>query len=263
MDTHVPDTTINTEAQMQKTLPMWQNKKIFAISIFVLIVLGLILISLGNKTPVSQTLLKIYPTPTSVALPPNAYQHLLITVSPDDGSSDNSLFATIAATFSRPLSSSEKAYVKMRVQPNIPGEIVWSSARDKATFIPSVHLLTSTTYTVTLSYGSSSKEWSFTTVSDSAVSQEDQNNIQLQSDDLFGKWQSNLYSSYAWYDSLPLQTSDYYTYFDVNSKTFISDLYVSPTDKGKIQSLKQEVIQQLQSLGIDTSTYKLVWNITP
>ncbi len=242
----------------------WRKKKILGFSFLIFVAFGLLVLSLFIKKPLPKSAIPtLFPTPTPVALPPYAYQNLSIVTTPEDKSTNNSLFATVSAIFSRPLSPAEEARVKITISPNIAGRQIWSNTKEQISFIPSTYLSTNTTYTALLSYGNVTKTWSFTTVPSESVSQQDQNNIQLQSDGQFGQWQSQLYTTYPWYDNLPLQTNDYFTYFDTSTKQFISSLYVSQTDSGKIQSLKQEVIQQLQSFGVDTTAYKFVWNITP
>lgn len=208
-------------------------------------------------------LIRYVPTPTPISLPANAYEHLTISLAPLGNSQNNNLFATISATFSRSLTPAEKIYTKIALSPGLKGSLMWSKNNTIISFTPNTHLDTDKTYSVVLTYGSLIKTWSFSTVSQANLSQEDINNVQLQSDEQYGVWQNNLYNNYPWYDNFPLQTKDYYTYFDIDTKEFMSNLYAQPTDSDKIKILKQQIMETIQSLGIDTEKYKFVWNITP
>lgn len=258
----IQPTTENQNTQIPETKPWYKKRWILLLILFVILFALVLLSLLKNPTPQS-FLMKNSPTPTPVSLPIHGYQHLTISVSPLENSVNNSLFATISATFSRSLTLSEKAYTKIVLSPNIPGSLVWSSNNKVVTFIPDVHLESDKTYTAKLTYGLTAKIWLFSTVSQENISQEDLQKGQLQSDEQYGAWQNNLYDTYPWYDALPLQTSDYYTYFDIDTQQFISSLYVQPSDSKKISELKQQIMEKVQSLGVDTKKYGFTWNTTP
>lgn len=252
------------EEQMNGIALLWHDKKVLFLSSLVVLACILVISSMFIKKPES-TVYTPTPiaSPTPIPLPQNAYNNLSIaSVSPEDGSTNTSLFATISATFSKPLSIAEQQHATVSLSPNTQGTVSWSQTNDTINFTPDIHLNTGTTYTVTLQYGVATKSWSFTTIADTNVSQEDQAAIQLQSDAAWGNWQNQVTTDYPWYDNLPLQTSDYFTYFDIDTKSFISDLYINKSDTAKMNQLKQSILQQLQSFGIDTTKYKFVWNIT-
>lgn len=245
-------------------MELLKNKKILFATLALVGAIILVVFSSFLKKPSElSTSPTTIPTPTPIPLPPTAFRDLSIeSVTPEDLSSSTSLFASISASFSRPLSDAEKERVFITLDPSVDGSISWSGTNDTFIFTPG-RFNTATLYKVVLNYGALTKSWSFTTVSDANISIEDQNSIQLQSDDQFGAWQSKLYESYPWYDNFPLQTSDYFTYFDIDTKQFVSDIYGDPKNTQRIDVIKLEVLQQVQSFGININNYKFVWNTTP
>ena len=240
-----------------------KNKKILLIILggIVLVILWMVTFLLTarpeNPTVALPTPL---PTPTNIPLPPSAYLNTSITsFEPANGNDNISLFATVSATFSRPLTPAEQQHVSLTSSPSTDGSTSWSSDKTTISFTPS-RFTTNTLYTISISFGSITNSWTFTTVPDTSLSQEDKNALQLQSDNNFGAWQNQLYSSYPWYDHLPLQSDQYFTFFDINTRQFITDIYTDPNNTDTIRAIKQEVVGKLQSLGIDTSKYLFVWN---
>ncbi|MBI2430788.1 MAG: hypothetical protein HYV39_02130 [Candidatus Levybacteria bacterium] len=94
---------------------------------------------------------------------------------------------------------------------------------------------------------------------------EDQLKIQTQSDKKFSDWQKDIYKNYPWYNSLPLQTDNYFVYFDLDEKKFIAYLYPKTSSKASLEeqviSFKNEIITQLGVLGADSSKYIFQWII--
>lgn len=91
--------------------------------------------------------------------------------------------------------------------------------------------------------------------------------IQTQADKNFGDWQKDIYTTYPWYDKLPLQTNTYYVYFDLAKKKMIALLYPDKTATSpfyqQIDSLKKEVVDKLQELGIPVAEGEIEWVISP
>lgn len=238
-------------------------KVIILASAVLAVAFGLVLFAITLKKPQQRIQQPIYTTPTPSPLPPTAFTALTVVgFSPVDQSTNISLFASVSATFSRPITEAEKQHVSLATAPVTPGSLNWSQNNTVVTFSPT-HLATNTSYQASLIFGSQSIHWSFTTASDANLSQNDKNALQLQSDDQFGAWQQNVYNNYPWYDNFPLQTAGYFTYFDLDTKSFISDLYGDPNDTQTMNNLKQEILQKIQSLGVNITMYKFVWNITP
>lgn len=87
------------------------------------------------------------------------------------------------------------------------------------------------------------------------------------SDENFSSWVSSVKNSYPWYRNLPLQTEQYFLYFDLQKKGFIGKLYPK---KNNVTSIDQQVANfktiinnQLKNLGIDINLYQFEWIVEP
>lgn len=91
--------------------------------------------------------------------------------------------------------------------------------------------------------------------------------VQEKLDQQTGKDIQDVNTNYPWYKNLPLQTASYYVDFDTLKKVFLVDIYPSQASSlsvnDQINNLKTAVLNQMQGLGIDTSSYQIVWSITP
>jgi len=89
--------------------------------------------------------------------------------------------------------------------------------------------------------------------------------IQTAWDQQFNAIQQQNSALYPWENSLPLQSSKYFTYFDLERKIFVSELY--PTNNATINTqvtnFKTQILSALQHVGIDTTKYQFEWHITP
>lgn len=96
---------------------------------------------------------------------------------------------------------------------------------------------------------------------------EEENKLQIKYDKEFGEWQENVLNNYPWYESLPLQTENYFVYFDLDKKIFIADLYPKESAPESVDTqvtfMKNEIQNRLEVLGIDTALYNFEWNIKP
>jgi len=99
------------------------------------------------------------------------------------------------------------------------------------------------------------------------MSQDDKMKMQEISDQNYTKWQKINDSNYPWYNNLPLQTDNYFVYFDLDKKIFIGKLYPKQSSSISIDSqtasMKTEINLTLIKLGIDTTKYSFDWQITP
>lgn len=90
--------------------------------------------------------------------------------------------------------------------------------------------------------------------------------LQTEADEKYGKWQEEVITNYPWYNELPLQTGDYFVYFDVDQKKFISQLYPKSTNptpiNQQVENMKQRIMSELQAKKITTSNYEFVWNVS-
>ncbi len=83
------------------------------------------------------------------------------------------------------------------------------------------------------------------------VSEEEAQAVQSESDREFSQWQEEIYSNYPWYSSLPLQTSEYFVYLDLEKKAIFAILYQDQIPADQIDTTKVSIINQLSSLGIN------------
>lgn len=62
---------------------------------------------------------------------------------------------------------------------------------------------------------------------------------------------------YPWLQSLPLQTPNYFVYFDTSTNEFTAEIYNTSQE----QQLRQEILSRLQALNINTADYTINWQI--
>lgn len=74
-------------------------------------------------------------------------------------------------------------------------------------------------------------------------------------DEQFLKVQNQVHQQYPWYDSFPLQTDQYFVYFDRDKNIFKGIIYNASSEA----SIKSEVDQKLKSLNVDISKYSIEW----
>ena len=71
------------------------------------------------------------------------------------------------------------------------------------------------------------------------------------------------YKAYPWYDQLPPKNNNYLVGFDSSTKSFFVELYPKASSSTSVEDqtaqLKNNVIQILQSIGVNTSSYKIEW----
>ncbi len=241
--------------QISLLLDFIKKHKIFTFSVGILligffIVLILLLGSLsrpGKNPSPTQTTGQITP-------PPNLS---ILSVDPENNALINKIYPQIAVTFSKPITTFERSNISLSASPTIAGGKTWSLDQKTLFFTPKDPLLPSTTYALSIKYGNTElTRWDFSTVSAANVSIEDQARAQSAADENVAKIQENILKNYPWYNQLPLQTSSYFVYFEVDKKKFIGQLYSA---SNQFAALKDEVINKLQSIGVDTSKLSIEW----
>lgn len=99
------------------------------------------------------------------------------------------------------------------------------------------------------------------------LSEEDQIKRQAIMDENTLKKEREIFSTYPWYDKLPLRAADYFVYFDLEKKIFVGLLYPANTSQNEIVSqtvtMKAEIRKSLTDLGIDVEKYEFEWVIKP
>lgn len=191
---------------------------------------------------------------------------LLTAFSPQDKAMGVSTNSQISVTFSRPLSSQEADAVKLSSNPSVTFKKS-VAANTTLIFIPVSPLEPGQTYRMELSYTGGQKNWSFITISYSALTSEDKLKLQTKSDQEFGSLVDNVYKNYPWYDKLPLQTNDYFVFFNTDKREFQATLYPknssnTPLDK-QAEELRAQILKSLDTLGIETKQYNFNWDIKP
>ncbi len=184
-------------------------------------------------------------------------------VTPSNQTQVVSLYEPISITFSRSLSNSEQSHIQIVAQPGITGNYEWQTD-NSLTFTPTAPLWMQNSYSLTVTYFSNPLySWSFSTPENpEEVPVDDQIKNQAKADEEFGKWVSDIYTNYPWYDKLPLMTDNYFVYFDLDQKKFEGKIYIqdisTPTPE-QIQQYKDETITTLESLGVNTLEFQIHW----
>ncbi len=80
---------------------------------------------------------------------------------------------------------------------------------------------------------------------------------QVQADHEWGQWQQKTQETYPWLNKLPLQTPQYYVYFDVNQQKFIADIYIASQES----LLKTDIVNRLKAQEIPTDSFPFLWNV--
>jgi flagellar basal body-associated protein FliL len=229
------------------------NNKILIISIIITVIVALavltISILLSNKPPTLFT---------------------IASVSPEPYSQNINLSPQIHITFSRQLTKNEEKTVSINISPSVKNSLIWENTDNSFALSLGENLLPQTDYLVTVNYPANSYSWRFRTQGPTQEpTQETQppQTEQGQADLRFSQGQQDFLKSHPWYNNLPPENDNYYINYDVGANDFYVDLY--PTSNSstpintQIEQFKNEVINVLKSLGIDTSTYKIEWIIAP
>lgn len=96
---------------------------------------------------------------------------------------------------------------------------------------------------------------------------QDQIKLQEQADRDFTEQSKQLDNSYPWLDKLPIQSTNYFVYFNTDQKQFIGKIYPQKSSNIPIdqqgKNYQQEIITKLQNLIPDYSKYNINWVIQP
>lgn len=239
------------------------RQKLLFLLVFVVFLLVVIQVTLSLSKSIRVTTTQTsLPTPTPILAPlPKDLTNITITTTP--AQADNvSILATVSATFPRAIKENEKSNITLTISPIVEGAISWSSDNRTVSFTHIRAFITSQSYTTTLAYFNKRLVWSFTTASQDNLNQQEQNQLQLQADEDFGRWQQSVYDNFPWYDLLPIQSNSYFVFFDTASKKFIATLYVDQTSS-QVEELKKDILSQFLTLGIPTNKYPFVWKYSP
>ena len=88
------------------------------------------------------------------------------------------------------------------------------------------------------------------------LSEQDQIKTQQESDQRTGELKANSEKLYPWQDKLPIQTTEYFVYFDEDQKKFIAKIYLK---NRTVEVVKNEVVAELQQQEFPLNTYPIEW----
>jgi len=77
------------------------------------------------------------------------------------------------------------------------------------------------------------------------------------SDDNWGKKMQETSNTYPWLDQFPIQTDEYFVYFDINKKTFVAKIF----SKENANLIKETIINELKNINPDYSPYPIDFQI--
>jgi len=225
-----------------------ENKKILVVLIFVLlfIVFGIIIFFKKNN-------------PKTNIVP--------VSYTPSQQATKVSPFAAINVVFSRPATLDEEKNISLSILPKTDNSALWSNDKKSIYFTTDNPLNLSTRYQVTLTTLSNKFTWYFTTASDTELSEQDQVKLQGAFDLQYTKTQQTFNEKYPWYSKIPPQNNDNFIVFDYTTDTF--NIFIYPKSKvntpqpAQITSLENEATQELKNIGVDVSSYKINWLISP
>jgi len=88
---------------------------------------------------------------------------------------------------------------------------------------------------------------------------------QAQADKAYAQRDKQIVAQYPWFFEFPILTDDYFLYFDLQQKQFIAKLYPKTSSQtpydAQVAQFKNEVLQKLNELQIDTTNYPVSWVI--
>jgi hypothetical protein len=189
---------------------------------------------------------------------PNSIQEIeIVDYSPKDKSRTSSIFTPISVTFSTNIPSSSHQLFSVQLTPRTAGTTSWVN-NNTLRFTPNTPLLSNTTYQVNVLYGNKEYAWSFSTPKPEDVPLEDKNKSQIEADRRYSELQENTLEKYPWLSQLPLQTAQYFVYFDTNKKQFIAKIY--PSEQQTSQEIQSLIVSELQRIGA-SNTENIDWQI--
>lgn len=239
------------------------KKRWVLIAIFIIILGSYFIYGTIQKETTYKKQILSKPTPTPAIL-----ASAIFYVSPANKSINVELYPEITVVFTNPLSPVESSSVTIKSSPLISGEQQFSSDYKTLTISVSKALDVNKNYLLSIEVnGVEIYSWTFTTSSLENVSSQDQARAQTEADLNFSKNAEEISNSYPWRENLPLQTDDYFLYFDIEKEVFVGKIYLNnepqASVENRINSLKEQILLRLKALGVDTSRYQFIWKTVP
>lgn len=73
-----------------------------------------------------------------------------------------------------------------------------------------------------------------------------------------GQLKADTEKQYPWLDQLPLQTTEYFVFFDEDKRKFIAKLYLKSRSADVV---KNEVVAELQNIPVPLDKYPIEWKV--
>lgn len=238
-------------------MEVFKNKKIYYIAGVLLLALIPFVLFLFQKVQKPQN----NPNATNALTPsPASLSNLsIISITPRDNSTSPNYYQQVQVTFSRSVTGMEKSQIQIQISPPIHASQIWDNSNTLLTATPTTALSPSQKYTITVTYGNSDINTSFTTLSTDQATQ-----LQGQADKNFNQQLQNTAQQYPWFSQLPLQTDNYFVYFDLNKKQFIARIYNGPSlTQTQLTATKNEIQSKLSSLGVNLNNFTVDWQLVP
>lgn len=249
-----------------------QNKRLLmavgplALTLFIVIFAILFLQPVSNK-PEKEIKNQQITTPTQD--PIIQAQKLNITsVYPTNASTNIPIYSQATVTFTKALSLVEKQNIQITTIPTVQGSVTWNVDNSIATFTPINSFSSETQYKVIIASNEDSFTWNFQTVSNDAISEEEIMRTEADSAEYTKQQDAEFDRNYPWWEEFPVQSAQYFAYFDPDDKRFVGLLYPkkssSTPQDAQITAMKNEILTYISGLGINVDNYGgIEWRVTP
>ncbi len=187
-------------------------------------------------------------------------------INPQDKAINISIYQEISINFSGNLTSVQQNQVKFSSTPAFNFEQEWLNSGKTLVIKPSP-MATGTSYNLRLDYPPKSHQWSISTIAAENLSGEDLSKVQLQADKNWADYWSRIDKEYPWYTKLPIKSSGYFVYFDLEKEKVVGVLYPKKGSPSSIDSqvndFKKEIMDKLGFLNIPVKETEVEWIIEP
>lgn len=190
-------------------------------------------------------------TPPATNVSPTLISQSVTTI-PRNGAVDVGIFDSITITFPKALTSQQQHAISITAIPPILTDRVWQKDNKTLVITPQTALKENQQYTLLIRSPFPSYTLSFTTATEEQAEEK-----QIRES---GLTTTEVNKLYPWYNKLPLFTGKYFVTFDLTKKQFDAKLY--PTKPAQVDVLKSTIISHLQAMGVDTTAYKINWQIS-
>lgn len=198
--------------------------------IFIIIALALIIL----------TVVLLYTRPEKLSV---------VDTSPKNLSRDIFVTTEVSVSFNRAPTEKETKNIEVKIDLSEKFEIMWSNETLKLVF--SSELKTDTKYEIDIKYKNKSiYKFSFSTNPFTKEIIEKEGSLQSEDDLLYGEVYKKFLAEYPWYQSLPINKSDYKIIYDFDRKSFRIRLKVEPEDKKDQDRIIENALNDIKSIGV-------------